>query len=75
MRQLAIRIPITLCLVFTALSVTAEEKATESAKPAVRGDYVEIRSCDIYNGRCFANGEMGLIGKEAIMAWSINQGE
>ena len=38
------------------------------------GDYVEIRSCDVYTGPCFANGEMGLTGREAILTWSIGQG-
>jgi hypothetical protein len=44
------------------------------AEAAVRGDYVEIRSCDVYTGSCFANAEMGLDGHEAILAWSIRQG-
>ena len=42
---------------------------------AVSGDYVEIRSCDVYTGSCFANAEMGLEGKDAIMTWSIRKGE
>jgi hypothetical protein len=41
---------------------------------AVTGDYVEIRSCDVYTGPCFANGEMGLAGKEAILTWSVREG-
>jgi hypothetical protein len=45
------------------------------AQAAVSGDYVEIRSCDVYTGPCFANAEMGLEGKEAIMTWSIRKGE
>jgi hypothetical protein len=31
-----------------------------AAQAAVSGDYVEIRSCDIYTGSCFANAEMNL---------------
>jgi len=38
------------------------------------GDYVEVRSCDVYTGPCFANAEMYLGGREAIMAWSIRSG-
>jgi len=41
---------------------------------SVSGNYVEVRSCDIYTGPCFANGEMGLTGKEAVMAWSVDSG-
>ncbi len=48
---------------------------TVTAPPTtVSGDYVEIRSCDVYTGPCFANGEMNLGGREAIMSWSIRQG-
>jgi hypothetical protein len=42
---------------------------------AVTGDYVEIRSCDVYTGSCFANAEMNLDGEKAIMTWSIRKGE
>jgi len=28
----------------------------------------------VYTGPCFANGEMGLTGKEAILVWSITEG-
>lgn len=45
------------------------------AQAAVSGDYVEIRSCDVYTGSCFANAEMGLGGKEAILTWSIREGD
>jgi hypothetical protein len=45
------------------------------AQAAVTGSYVEIRSCDVYTGACFANAEMGLEGQEAIMTWSIRKGE
>src|SRR5438477_5023466 len=47
--------------------------ATQSL-PEISGGYLEVRSCDVYTGPCFANGEMGLTGKEAVMVWSIRQG-
>jgi hypothetical protein len=40
----------------------------------ISGNYVEVRSCDVYTGPCFANGEMGLTGKEAMMVWSVDSG-
>jgi hypothetical protein len=45
------------------------------ASAAVSGSYVEIRSCDVYTGPCFANAEMGLEGQEAILTWAIRKGE
>src|ERR1700742_119592 len=40
----------------------------------LKGDYLETRTCDVYTGPCFANGQVGLTGKDAIMAWSIDRG-
>jgi hypothetical protein len=40
----------------------------------IRGDYVETRSADVYTGQCFANGEVNLVGNEAIMAWHVQSG-
>ena len=28
----------------------------------------------MWTGPCFANAEMGLAGKEAVMAWKVDQG-
>ncbi len=38
------------------------------------GYYLEARTCQVYTGPCFANGEVGLAGKDAVMAWSIKSG-
>lgn len=40
----------------------------------IRGNYVETRSADIYTGQCFANGEVNLVGNEAILAWHVETG-
>ena len=42
---------------------------------APTGDYLEARSADVYTGPCFANSEVGLTGKEAILAWKIQDGD
>ncbi len=42
---------------------------------AVQGKYVETRSCDVYTGPCFANGEVGVTGTEAILTWSVDRGK
>jgi len=41
----------------------------------ISGEYLEARSCDVYTGPCFANGEIGLAGREALMAWKVDKGE
>jgi len=43
--------------------------------PSVSGEYAEARTCDVWTGPCFANGEMNLTGDRAILAWSIAEGE
>jgi hypothetical protein len=40
----------------------------------ISGDYVEVRTADIYTGPCFANAEVGLTGREAILAWRVQKG-
>ena len=40
----------------------------------IQGDYVESRSTDVYTGQCYANGEMGLSGREAILGWRVSKG-
>jgi hypothetical protein len=47
--------------------------ATASAGQ-ISGEYLEARSCDVYTGPCFANAEMDLAGKEAVMAWKVEEG-
>ena len=42
---------------------------------ALKGDYLEARSADVYTGPCFANSEVGLTGQEAILAWKVQQGD
>jgi hypothetical protein len=54
------------CLVgLFSISMAAQE---------IRGDYLETRSADVYTGQCFANGEVNLVGKEAILAWHVRSG-
>jgi hypothetical protein len=47
---------LTLCatvLLFISASADAQQ---------ISGEYVETRSADVYNGQCFANGEVNLVG-------------
>src|SRR5271157_5345562 len=52
-------------LLVSAVSLQAQQ---------VRGDYIESRSTDVYVAQCFANGEVGLTGKYALMAWHVQEG-
>ena len=62
-----------LTLALAALATTLTLPAKQSA-PAITGEYVEVRSCDIYTGACVANSEMGLTGKEGMLVWHVKQG-
>jgi Protein of unknown function (DUF1326) len=44
------------------------------AAQQISGDYLETRSADVYTGQCFANGEVNLVGNEAILAWRVQSG-
>lgn len=48
--------------------------AVGSATAAIQGDYMEVRSADVYTGPCVANGEVGLVGNQAILAWKVKAG-
>jgi hypothetical protein len=60
------RIPLLLSVVLIfSLCVAAQQ---------IHGDYVETRSADVYTGQCFANGEVNLVGNQAILAWHVQSG-
>ncbi len=56
-----------LCVVLLVLS-------TSALAQQIRGDYIETRSADVYTGQCFANGEVNLVGDEALLAWHVQSG-
>ncbi len=56
------------------LALAASSLIAGNAAPTISGDYLEVRSCDVYTGPCFANSEMGLTGKEGMMFWSVREG-
>src|SRR5438128_3354323 len=45
-----------------------------AAASQIRGDYIETRSADVYTGQCFANGEVNLVGNQALVAWRVASG-
>src|SRR5690349_15250382 len=59
---------------FTILSCFLALFSISMAAQEIRGDYIETRSADVYTGQCFANGEVNLVGNEAILAWHVQSG-
>jgi len=54
-----------------ALGLVARPAA---AAPAVSGDYIEARSCNLFVGACHAQGEYTTTGRQAILAWKVREG-
>ena len=59
---------------FTALAAVLLLLGAPVYAAEIHGDYVEARGADVYTGPCFANGEVGLIGNQATIAWKIRSG-
>jgi hypothetical protein len=56
-----------------ALAAASVLVARQSGSPVV-GNYLEVRSCDVYTGACIANSEVNLGGKEGMLVWSVQDG-
>jgi hypothetical protein len=56
-------------LMLSAGTVMADGDAVK-----IRGEYVEARTCSVWVGSCFSNSEANLIGKNAILTWSVGEG-
>jgi hypothetical protein len=61
-------------MILATLALVAGTSAADGEKTAVRGDYVEARTCAVWTGSCFANGEVNLMGKNAVVGWSVTKG-
>jgi len=57
-----------------AMTLIASGLAFASQGQKISGDYLESRSADVYVAQCFANGEVGLVGDQALMAWHVRDG-
>jgi uncharacterized protein DUF1326 len=60
-------LPLLVCTVILVISASADAQQ-------IRGEYLETRSADVYTGQCFANGEVNLVGNEAILTWHVQSG-
>ena len=61
-------------LIVLAAIVAASLPGAANETPVIRGSYVEARTCDVWTGPCFANGEINLVGKQAVAAWIVDRG-
>ena len=58
-----------------ALVLALSGAAFPAGEPvSISGQYVEARTCDVWTGPCFANGEMNLMGKNAVAGWIVEKG-
>src|SRR6185436_629240 len=61
-------------LTFAILALAVGALVAKQSAPRLSGDYLEVRSCDVYTGPCVGNAEMGLSGREGILVWSVREG-
>jgi Protein of unknown function (DUF1326) len=47
---------------------------TSASADGITGQYIEARTCDVWTGPCFANAEMNLSGKNAVLGWKVDKG-
>src|SRR3954453_9454410 len=40
----------------------------------ISGKYIEARTCDVWTGPCFANAQINLTGKHAVLGWKVEKG-
>lgn len=62
-----------IALAFLASSGIALNSQAES--PAVKGDYVEVRTASVFAGACHYNGEVTTTGRDALLAWKVTSGQ
>src|SRR5262245_43671395 len=64
--------PMNRCLVFAAVALLVATAPLSAA--GITGQYIEARTCDVWTGACFANAEMNIGGKHAVLGWKVEKG-
>src|SRR3954454_23047975 len=62
----------TRCLSLAVLALALVAAPVSAA--GISGSYIEARTCDVWTGPCFANAEVNLGGKHAVLGWRIDKG-
>ncbi len=60
-------------LAFAALALPLAAAPLPAA--GLTGHYIEARTTDVWTGPCFANADVNIGGKHAILAWKVEKGE
>ena len=61
-------------IVAVALLGAAALPVLSAKAPTVKGTYAEARTAEVFTGGCVMNAEAGTVGREALMAWRVDQG-
>lgn len=61
-------------LFVTCMAIVCLAESAFAGSAGIEGNYLEVRSCDVYTAACHANAEIGLTGEEATMAWQVTRG-
>src|SRR5437899_180514 len=59
-------------LTFAAIALILAAAPVSAA--GITGQYIEARTCDVWTGPCFANAEVNLDGKHAVLGWKVDKG-
>ncbi len=61
--------------ILAALLLVFAATAQAQTGPAISGDYLEVRSGEVYTCGCLYSSEMVTAGREAILVWRVASGE
>ena len=64
----------TRAMIVTALVGLAASPLVAGARGSVSGQYVEARTAEVFTGGCIMNSEAETRGKQAVLAWKVDQG-
>jgi hypothetical protein len=74
MRFRITRAAIVALVVAVSAGVAAASPESPIAGTEIKGDYVEVRTAEVFTGGCIMGSEGEVSGKEAILAWRVRQG-
>src|SRR3954464_2796177 len=57
-----------------ALIGLAGSPLAAGGRGTITGAYVEARTAEVFTGGCIMNAEAGTMGREALLAWKVDQG-
>jgi len=61
-------------MLFAAAVVGVSVVALSARTGTLKGTYVEARTSEVFAGACVVNSEAGTTGREALLAWRVDEG-